>query len=78
MNEDASAGAPAPRLSDEIAGLERRLGALLAHTRALRVANEALRRDLAACQERNRHLVLRMEQAAARVDALIARIPADE
>jgi uncharacterized protein (TIGR02449 family) len=65
-------------MNDDILLLEQKLAALIAHTRALRAANESLRRDLAACQERNRQLVLRMEQASARVDALIARIPADE
>jgi hypothetical protein len=65
-------------MQDEIALLEQKLSALIAHARALRAANESLRRDLAACQERNRQLALRMEQASARVDALIARIPADE
>lgn len=65
-------------MNEDIGLLEQKLGALIEHTRALRAANESLRRDLAACQERNRQLALRMEQASARVDALIARIPADE
>lgn len=65
-------------MNDELAALEQKLSALMAHTRALRAANESLRRDLAACQERNRQLALRMEQASSRVDALLARIPADE
>jgi uncharacterized protein (TIGR02449 family) len=65
-------------MNEDIGALEQKLGALIAHTRALRAANESLRRDLAACQERNRQLVLRMEQASERVDALLGRIPADE
>ena len=35
----------------EIATLEQKLATLIAHTRALRAANESLRRDLAAVQE---------------------------
>ena len=50
---------------------------LLAHTRALRAANESLRRDLAAAHERNRELADRVQQAGARLDALIARMPAE-
>ena len=65
-------------MNEELGALEQKLGALIGHTRALRAANESLRRDLAACQERNRQLSLRMEQASVRVDALLARIPADE
>jgi uncharacterized protein (TIGR02449 family) len=65
-------------MNDDIGALEQKLGALISHTRALRAANESLRRELAACQERNRQLALRMEQASSRVDALLSRIPADE
>jgi chromosome segregation ATPase len=63
-------------MDKDIAELERKLTTLLAHTRALRAANEALRRDLAAAHERNRELASRVQQAGARLDALIARMPA--
>ena len=55
--------------------LEKKLGALLQHVRALRSANEALRRELAAAQARNRELGERVVEAKARIDALVARLP---
>jgi chromosome segregation ATPase len=61
----------------DLSELERKLSTLLAHTRALRAANESLRRDLAAAHERNRELSTRVQQAGARLDALIARMPAE-
>ena len=48
-----------------------------AHTRSLRVANETLRSELAQMQARNRELALRVQQASVRLDALLARIPAE-
>ena len=64
-------------MDKDLAELERKLTTLLAHTRALRAANEALRRDLAAAHERNRDLADRVQQAGTRLDALIARMPAE-
>ena len=64
-------------MDKDLAELERKLTTLLAHTRALRAANEALRRDVAAAHERNRDLAARVQQAGARLDALIARMPAE-
>jgi len=64
-------------MEQDLAELERKLTTLIAHTRALRAANEALRRDLAAAHERNRDLTSRVQQAGARLDALIARMPAE-
>jgi chromosome segregation ATPase len=64
-------------MDKDLAELERKLTTLLAHTRALRVANESLRRDLAAAHERNRDLAARVQQAGVRLDALIARMPAE-
>lgn len=55
--------------------LEQKLATLIEHTRALRAANEALRRDLATATERNREMHVKAQQAGARLDALIARIP---
>jgi regulator of replication initiation timing len=62
-------------MNEDIGALEQKLGALIAHTRALRAANESLRRDLAAAVERNREMNIKMQQAGARLDALIARMP---
>ena len=62
-------------MDNELAALEHRLATLLAHTRALRAANEALRGELAQAQQRNRDLAQRVQPAPERVDALIARIP---
>lgn len=55
--------------------LEQKLAMLIAHTRALRAANEALRRELAVATERNREMNIKVQQAGARLDALIARMP---
>jgi chromosome segregation ATPase len=64
-------------MDSELATLEQKLLGLVAHTRALRAANESLRKELAAAHERQRQLSLRMEQASARVDALLARLPVE-
>ena len=64
-------------MDKDLGELERKLASLLAHTRALRAANESLRRDLATAHERSRELADRVQQAGARLDALIARMPAE-
>jgi regulator of replication initiation timing len=64
-------------MDQELAVLEQKLTSLVAHTRALRAANESLRKELALAHERQRQLTARMEQASARVDALLARIPVE-
>ena len=64
-------------MDNDLALLEQKLATLIAHTRALRAANESLRRDLADAQERNREMTIRAQQASARLDALIARMPAE-
>jgi chromosome segregation ATPase len=61
----------------ELAALEERLETLLAHVREMRAANELLRRELLASQERNRDLSARVAQASARLDALITRVPVE-
>ena len=62
----------------ELAALEERIETLIAHARELRAANELLRGELLASQDRNRDLAARVTQAAERLDALIARMPAEE
>ena len=64
-------------MESDLAQLEQKLATLIAHTRALRAANEALRRDLAVATERNREMTIKVQQAGARLDALIARMPAE-
>jgi hypothetical protein len=64
-------------MDSELTALEQRLSTLLAHTRALRAANESLRNELTAARERNRDLASRVEQATARLDALLARLPVE-
>jgi chromosome segregation ATPase len=59
----------------ELAALEERVDTLIAHTRELQDANEILRRELLALQERNRDLNGRVSQATVRLDALIAKVP---
>jgi chromosome segregation ATPase len=62
-------------MEDELAALEARVDALIAFTRELQDANDILRRELLALQERNRDLNARVTQATTRLDALIARVP---
>ena len=64
-------------MEHDLAHLEAKLATLIAHTRALRVANESLRADLAAATERNREMTIKVQQAGARLDALIARMPSE-
>ncbi len=64
-------------MENDLQLLEQKLASLLAHTRALRAANESLRRDLATATERNREMNVKVQQAGARLDALIARIPVE-
>lgn len=59
----------------ELAALEARVEALIAFTRELQDANDILRRELLALQERNRDLNGRVTQATTRLDALIAKVP---
>ena len=59
----------------ELALLEQKIAALLAHANALRTANALLNRELATSQQQNRVLAQRMEQASARLDALLERLP---
>ncbi len=61
-------------MDPDLAALEHKLSTLITHTHGLRAANESLRRELAVAHERGRQLALRMEQATARVEALIARL----
>jgi hypothetical protein len=61
--------------ADDLTALETRVEALIAFTRELQDANDILRRELLALQERNRDLNGRVTQATTRLDALIARVP---
>lgn len=61
----------------ELAALEERVELLIGYARELRSANELLRHELLASQERNRDLSARVAQAGARLDALISRIPVE-
>ena len=64
-------------MDQDLALLEQKLATLVAHTRALRVANESLRRELAISRANSTDLKARMEHAGARLDALLARMPAE-
>ena len=72
MDERDDAGIEA-----ELDALEQRVHALIAHAAGLHEANAALLRDLADAREQNRMLAQRMKAASARLDALIARLPAE-
>ena len=61
----------------ELAALEERVETLIAYARELRAANELLRHELLASQERNRDLTARVAQATARLDALISKMPTE-
>jgi hypothetical protein len=58
----------------ELATLEERVGTLITYARELQEANDILRRELLALQERNRDLNARVVQATTRLDALIAKV----
>jgi septal ring factor EnvC (AmiA/AmiB activator) len=62
-------------IESELVALERKQASLIAHTRALRAANEMLRRDLAAANARNHTLAERVAEARKRLDQLLARLP---
>lgn len=64
-------------MDGDLTELERKLATLIAHTRALRAANEDLRARLAQAQARERALEERMRAAGGRLDALIAKMPAE-
>ena len=59
----------------DLNSLEQKIALLIAHAQDLRVANEALRRDLSDVREQNRALSQRMQQASVRLDALLHRLP---
>ena len=61
----------------DLAALEERVETLIAYARELGAANELLRSELLASQERNRDLTARVTQASERLDALIARMPVE-
>jgi len=61
----------------DLAALEEPLETLITYARELRAANELLRGELLASQERNRDLTARVMQASERLDALIARMPVE-
>ena len=62
-------------LDADLAALEARLATLLTYSKALRAANEALRRGLTAAEARNQDLSERAAEAKRRLDALVARLP---
>ena len=62
-------------LDADLAALEQRLATLLTYSKALRAANEALRRGLTAAEARNQDLSERAAEAKRRLDALVARLP---
>ena len=66
---------PGAAVEPELATLEQKLGLLIAHTKALRAANETLRRDLGVASTRNQQLSERVAEAKRRLDALLARLP---
>ena len=61
-------------MDSELAALETRVETLIAFTRELQDANDILRRELLALQDRNRELNGRVLQATARLDALISKV----
>ena len=64
-------------MDHDLVALEQKLATLIAHTRALRAANEDLRARLAQAQAHERVLDERMRAAVSRLDALLARMPAE-
>lgn len=78
MNHAHQPDAAAAGFEQDLAMLEQRQASLIAHTRALRAANQSLRAELAEAQNRNRTLAERVAEAARRLDALLARLPESE
>jgi regulator of replication initiation timing len=77
MSAATPTGSPTDSTLDaELAALEQRIAALVAHADALRASNETLRRGLAAANARNRAMAERVTEASRRLDALLARLPA--
>ena len=66
-----------PEADADIEQLEQKLSMLIAHTRAMRAANESLRSELATVQDKNRDLAARMREASVRLDALATRMPVE-
>ena len=64
-----------PPMDADLGALEARVATLIAYARELQEANDILRRELLALQERNRDLNGRVAQATARLDAVIAKVP---
>ncbi|MDR0769645.1 MAG: hypothetical protein LBE75_00375 [Burkholderiales bacterium] len=62
-------------MDTELRLLEKKLHTLFEHTRALRMANEALRRDLVRAREENQALAQRAQAAGTRLEALLSRLP---
>ncbi|MDR0251265.1 MAG: hypothetical protein LBI35_08195 [Burkholderiales bacterium] len=62
-------------MDTELRILEKKLHTLFEHTRALRMANEALRRDLVRAREENQVLSRRTQEARARLEAVLSRLP---
>jgi regulator of replication initiation timing len=62
-------------MDTELRILEKKLNTLFEHTRALRMANEALRRDLVRVREENQALTRRTQEASARLEAALSRLP---
>lgn len=62
-------------MDTDLALLEQKLAALIAQARALRSENAALNRELVLTRQENRTLTQRMDQASARLDALMERLP---
>ncbi|MCL2309652.1 MAG: hypothetical protein FWC42_05165 [Proteobacteria bacterium] len=62
-------------MDTELRILEKKLHTLFEHTRALRMANEALRRDLARAREENQALMQRTQEASVRLEAVLSRLP---
>jgi regulator of replication initiation timing len=70
-----ASAAPGASLDADLAALEQRLASLLTYAKALRAANEALRRGLTAAEARNQALSERVAEAKRRLDALVGRLP---
>ncbi|MDR1529113.1 MAG: hypothetical protein LBS40_01635 [Burkholderiales bacterium] len=62
-------------MDTELHLFEKKLTILLEHTRALRMANEVLRKDLERSREEIKALTQRNQEAASRVEALMNHFP---
>ena len=65
-------------MNTELRIFEKKLTTLLEHTKALRMANEVLKKEVERLRDENQSLALRTESAVAHIEALMQQLPEAE